>query len=100
MQVYESKAFLIHDNLPVVAKRVTLEAIGKTLEATGKRPSWRPCLTLFYGGSEAEDGSMGNPACTISINTYEQLEALKEAVEWTMLTYAVGQIQAASPEPI
>lgn len=93
MQVYESKAFLIHDNLPVVAKRVTLEA-------TGKHPSWRPYLALFYGGGEAEDGSMGTPACTISINTYEQLEALKEAVEWAMLTYAVGQIQAANPEPI
>lgn len=89
MKVYESKAFLIHDNLPAVAKRVTLEAAGKY-------PAWHPYLTLFCGGSEAEDGSMGTPACTISINTPEQLEALRDAIEWTLLTYAVGKIQAAA----
>jgi len=85
MQVYEAKAFLIHENMPVIARRVTLEA-------TDGHSSWRPHLTIFYGGGEAEDGSAGTPACTVSISTVEQLEALRDAVDWALVTHAIGKM--------
>lgn len=86
MSVYETQAFVVSDAVPVIAKRVS--------EKHMKTPTqWRPTMTLFFGGTETDDGAAGQPACSIDLYGVESLMGLKQAVDWALLPYITAKLE-------